>query len=297
MESRATHVVGFDTRAKPAMKELAPSQAFEWRAFLCIMRVVFRPSPNPSMNAPREADLRSPRFLKSGIDGSRAPSAAGHVVPSSIKRNPAMKLSPVRIFVAAIALGLFSALAPAQNTDESGASFAGSVVSPSDVRKTLRNASLTREYYGREAEDWDVEATIDFRSGKLHAPTPRHHARAATITTRELLRLMLGPESPLLIDVLSQASHRTVAGAWWLRGAGFSTTSNDRLAAKLDELTLGNRARPMVFFCSGAECWASYNAALRASLIGYEKVYWYRGGLESWKDARLPTQWSVESGW
>ena len=208
-----------------------------------------------------------------------------------------MKHSPLRMVVVAIALGLCAAPAHAQSTEEGGASFAGSVVSPSEVRETLRDASLTREHYGREAKDWEVEATIDFRTGKLHAPTPMRHARAATITTRELVRLITGAEPPLLIDVLSQASHRTVAGAWWLRGAGFSTTSNDRLAAKLDELTLGNRERSMVFFCQGAECWASYNAALRASLLGYEKVYWYRGGLEAWKDAGLPTQWSIESGW
>ena len=203
---------------------------------------------------------------------------------------------PIRMVVAAVALYPCSALVRAESTD-GGASFAGSVVSVSDIETMLRNASLTREFYGEEVRDWNVEATIDFRSGKLHAPTPIYHPRAVTITTRELLRLMIGPEPPLLIDVLSQASHQTLAGAWWLRGAGFSTTSNDRLAAKLEELTLGNPARPMVFFCSGAECWASYNASLRASLIGYRNVYWYRGGLRAWKDAGLPTQWSIESGW
>ena len=206
------------------------------------------------------------------------------------------KRLPVRTVVAAIALCLWSAHARAQSTD-GGASFAGSVVSESDIETTLRSASLTREFYGEEARDWNIPATIDFRSGKLHAPTPTYHPRAVIITTRELLGLMIGPEPPLLIDVLSQASHQTVAGAWWLRGAGFSTTSNDRLATKLEELTLGNRMRPMVFFCSGAECWASYNASLRASMIGYRSVYWYRGGLRAWKDARLPTQWSIESGW
>ena len=207
-----------------------------------------------------------------------------------------MRRPPIRIVVAGIALCLWSTLAWAESTD-GGASFAGSLISASDIEAKLRNATLTREFYGEEAKNWNVEATIDFRSGKLHAPTPAYHPRATIITTRELLRLMIGPEPPLLIDVLSQASHQTVAGAWWLRGAGFSTTSNDRLATKLEELTLGNRARAMVFFCSGAECWASYNASLRASLIGYRNVHWYRGGLRAWKDARLPTQWSIESGW
>ncbi len=203
---------------------------------------------------------------------------------------------PVSMIVAGLALCLWVGHARAQST-EGDASYAGSVVSASDVAATLRNAELTREFYGDEARDWNVEATIDFRSGKLHAPTPTRHPRAHAVTTRELLRLMVGPEPPLLIDVLSEASHQTVTGAWWLRGAGFSTTSNDRLAMKLEEMTLGNRMRPMVFFCSGAQCWASYNASLRASMIGYHNVYWYRGGLRAWKDAGLPTQWSIESGW
>ena len=208
-----------------------------------------------------------------------------------------MKYPLVRKVIAGAVLGLCSVWAYAESADDGGASFAGSVVTPSGVDEALRNASLNREFYGREAKDWNVEATIDFRTGKLHAPTPMHHARAITVRTRELLRLVASPAPPLLIDVLSQASHQTVAGAWWLRGAGFSNTSNDRLGTKLEELTFGNRARAMVFFCQGAECWASYNAALRASLIGYENVYWYRGGLEAWKEARLPTQWSIESGW
>ena len=208
-----------------------------------------------------------------------------------------MKHLSFRTLVAGISLWLCSALVYAQSTDDGSASLAESLPSATADEAELHGASLTREFYGQEAEDWKVAETIDYRTGKLHAPTPRLHARAATISTRELHRLMVGPEPPLLIDVLSQASHQTVINALWLRGSGFSSTSNDRMAAKLDELTLDNRARAMVFFCSGAQCWASYNAALRASLIGYENVYWYRGGLEAWKKARLPTQWSIETAW
>ncbi len=37
------------------------------------------------------------------------------------------------------------------------------------------------------------------------------------------------------------------------------------------------------------ECWVSYNAALRAINAGYTNVLWYRGGIEAWKAAGLPT--------
>ena len=34
----------------------------------------------------------------------------------------------------------------------------------------------------------------------------------------------------------------------------------------------------------------SYNAALRLYVLGYENLYWYRGGIAAWKAAKLPTR-------
>ena len=34
----------------------------------------------------------------------------------------------------------------------------------------------------------------------------------------------------------------------------------------------------------------SYNAALRFDALGYENLYWYRGGIAAWKAANLPTR-------
>jgi PQQ-dependent catabolism-associated CXXCW motif protein len=45
---------------------------------------------------------------------------------------------------------------------------------------------------------------------------------------------------------------------------------------------------PLVFFCVNSQCWLSYNASLRAAALGYTNVYWYRGGIESWRAAGLP---------
>jgi PQQ-dependent catabolism-associated CXXCW motif protein len=61
-----------------------------------------------------------------------------------------------------------------------------------------------------------------------------------------------------------------------------------RLKEELTELTNGNLDMPLVFFCIGATCWESYNAALRAIKLGYTKVYWYRGGISSWQAAHRP---------
>lgn len=56
----------------------------------------------------------------------------------------------------------------------------------------------------------------------------------------------------------------------------------DRLAAHLRELTHANFDQPLIFYCANELCWHSYNAAQRARLLGYRRVYWYRGGLRDW---------------
>jgi rhodanese-related sulfurtransferase len=61
-----------------------------------------------------------------------------------------------------------------------------------------------------------------------------------------------------------------------------------RLGRHLDQLTNGDRSVPIVTFCYSAACPAAYNGSLRAKALGYENVYWYRGGRLSWKTANLP---------
>jgi rhodanese-related sulfurtransferase len=85
-----------------------------------------------------------------------------------------------------------------------------------------------------------------------------------------------------LIDVLS-GYHSTIPGAVSLPGAGFSNQV-DR-SQQIMTAVGGARGYPLVFFCAGASCWESYNAALRAIHAGFTNVYWYRGGLEAWAAA------------
>jgi len=60
--------------------------------------------------------------------------------------------------------------------------------------------------------------------------------------------------------------------------------------AYLRQVTQGRQDVPLVFYCASAMCWMSYNAALRAIRMGYQKVGWYRGGVEAWKEAGLPIE-------
>lgn len=163
----------------------------------------------------------------------------------------------------------------------------------SGVCGALAQAPAAQTAYADEDRDWGVVATSRLRQEPYHAPTPRQIPGAAVVRTLELRAMLNGPTPPILIDVLSGEDHLTLAGAVWLAGAGRGENFIDRLQSELTpllaKLTDGDKGRAMVFFCASAECWLSYNAALRAVAAGYTKVYWYRGGIEAWVEADLPT--------
>ncbi len=143
----------------------------------------------------------------------------------------------------------------------------------------------------QEDADFGVPPTRDLRIRDHAAPTPLRVPGATTLRTSELRRLlgMSGEARPLLFDVIGDEGHDSLPGAIWLpgagRGEGLADAVQERLATTLAALTGHDRSRPLVFFCTSAKCWLSYNAALRASSLGYKDVYWYRGGIEGWLDA------------
>ena len=94
----------------------------------------------------------------------------------------------------------------------------------------------------------------------------------------------------LAIDAWQRTERNdTVPGSIYIEYAGASGTFKDSyqkaLKDELAKLTNNNLNMPVVFYCQGAQCWESYNAALRAINLGYSKVYWYRGGVYSWAAA------------
>jgi len=117
-----------------------------------------------------------------------------------------------------------------------------------------------------EDVDYGVPPVSALRTSDFHAPTPREVPGAKTIGTSAL--------------------RESLPGAIWLPGAGrgqsFTDTIQARFAQALAAAAKGDRKRALVFFCQGPQCWLSYNAALRAVRLGYETVYWYRGGIEAW---------------
>jgi hypothetical protein len=81
-----------------------------------------------------------------------------------------------------------------------------------------------------------------------------------------------------------------VPAAWMSQPGSFDDAIQQQAVRMLGQLTQGRNDVALVFYCLSRECWMSYNAALRAIDAGYTNVLWYRGGLQAWQSAGLPTQ-------
>ena len=97
---------------------------------------------------------------------------------------------------------------------------------------------------------------------------------------------------PIVIDPLLYSWGRSIPGAVGLkrRGHGGSTSDamQDRLRKKMQALTKGDLATPIVAVGWNSERFDGRNLALRLVALGYTNVYWYRGGREAWEVAGLP---------
>ena len=142
--------------------------------------------------------------------------------------------------------------------------------------------------YGEEDRDWNIPPTKTYRTGEYHGPTPREIPGGRVVSTYELSQMLTQQPRPYVIDVLGGNIHRTIAGAFWMIGAGAGDMTKEeekRFVDAMGKFAGGNRNQALVFFCVDSQCWLSYNAALRAIAAGYTNVMWYRGGVAAWRQA------------
>jgi rhodanese-related sulfurtransferase len=95
-----------------------------------------------------------------------------------------------------------------------------------------------------------------------------------------LLKAMLDKDKNiLLVYPLSKIEYND------LHIAGSIFIPLDELKKKLP----ADHAQPLVFYCLGEKCTASWRAAEIAANLGYQRVYAYRAGLPAWVAAGYPT--------
>ena len=141
-----------------------------------------------------------------------------------------------------------------------------------------------------------------YRLENYRRPTPNCVPDGVTVSTNEVVAMLASPSPPLLIDVwalllrsepgfghewLPTEVHMSLPGAMWLPNVGYGVlkTPIDRwFPEQLHQLTQGDKERAMVLFCV-ADCWMSWNAAIRARELGYTQVYWYKDGTSGWHES------------
>jgi PQQ-dependent catabolism-associated CXXCW motif protein len=139
-----------------------------------------------------------------------------------------------------------------------------------------------------------------YRIDRHRAPTPDDAPGAITLDGAAMRAAAAA--GAVLIDVTAEgagvwfesdgewvghAGHATADGAVWLPQVGHGRLTPEIEAyfrAALARLTAGDPSRPVVIFCH-ADCWMSWNAAIRAASWGHEAVRWAPLGVEGWVEA------------
>jgi len=144
-----------------------------------------------------------------------------------------------------------------------------------------------------ESQDFGVAPTSQLYSGAMHGPTPTTIPGGLVITTEALwMTLQQNQNSIAIFDVLGgpEIIPGALAAAPASAPGNFYDQTQQEFGQYIQQVTGGNKQTPVLFYCQSPQCWMSYNAALRAINMGYTQVLWYRGGIEAWQMAGLPTQ-------
>ncbi|MCX7556603.1 rhodanese-like domain-containing protein [Xanthomonadaceae bacterium JHOS43] len=151
-----------------------------------------------------------------------------------------------------------------------------------------------------EMQDYGVAPQAQLQT-TLHGPTPTSIPGGQVITTDRLLSLYQQEQQAglLVFHVLGPGPTLPMAqnAAPASQPGSFNDQTQREFGQYLQQVTQGNKAKPLVFYCQSTQCWMSYNAALRAINMGFTQVYWYRGGVEAWQQVQqLSASMSQQGG-
>lgn len=155
--------------------------------------------------------------------------------------------------------------------------------------------------FAQSISDYAVDQTTGLRMERYRAPVPEDIPDAVTLTNAAALALYeqqnavfidvyppkgLGPD-PLDGHWVITEERQSIPDAVWLPEVGRGSLEPDALdyfSRNLHRLSNGDTSAALVFFCT-ADCWQSWNAARRATQLGYTGVHWYPLGTDGWLEA------------
>lgn len=152
---------------------------------------------------------------------------------------------------------------------------------------------MLEQLSAQEKQDFGVRPPRELHGGQMHAPTPTTLPGGRTIDTLNLLAL-LNQQSMQVVIIDALGGQAKLPNAVPAPFAGQSGTFRDQVQQQYGQLlraaTGGNNQVPLIVYCLDPNCWLSYNASVRAVKLGYQNVFWYRGGIWAWQQAGLPVE-------
>lgn len=91
-----------------------------------------------------------------------------------------------------------------------------------------------------------------------------------------------------LVGVTPVKEEQAIPGTWrfYDSWAGTSYDDDSQISAERQlHYSVGTDFdRPVVIYCHNSYCFMSYNLALRAAKAGYRNIYWFRDGMDTWRE-------------
>ena len=103
------------------------------------------------------------------------------------------------------------------------------------------------------------------------------------VSAEQVIELVTNTPDLVVIDA-RKTSDRDEAG--WIEGS-IGLPNYDTNADSLTQ-HIPSKSTAVLFYCNGVKCGRSVESSKIAVSLGYEKVYWFRGGWEEWMQKGLP---------
>jgi rhodanese-related sulfurtransferase len=103
------------------------------------------------------------------------------------------------------------------------------------------------------------------------------------VSAEQVIELVTNTTDLVVIDA-RKTSDRDEAG--WIEGSIGLPNYDTNEETLQQHVPLKSTA--VVFYCNGVKCGRSVESSKIAVSLGYEKVYWFRGGWEEWTEKGMP---------